>query len=80
VAPTTAHLERVIEQMRADGVRAILSVPYFAPEHAEFVARATGARIAAMAHQVGGRDGCDDYLSFVGSNVRAVTAALEAGK
>jgi ABC-type Zn uptake system ZnuABC Zn-binding protein ZnuA len=80
VAPTTSHLAQVIEQMKADGVRAILSAPYFAAEHAEFVARATGARIAAMAHQVGARDGCDDYLSFVGSNVRAVASALEAAK
>ena len=80
IAPTTAHLEHVIEQMRADGVRAILSVPYFAPQHAELVARATGAKIAAMAHQVGARPGCDDYLAFVDHNVRAVAAALRAGQ
>jgi ABC-type Zn uptake system ZnuABC Zn-binding protein ZnuA len=80
VAPTTAHLEQLIGQMQADKVRAILSSPYFAPQHAEFVARATGAHIAEMAHQVGSRDGCDDYVRFVDHNVRAVAAALKAAQ
>ena len=80
VAPTTAHLEHVVEQMRADRVLVVLSAPYFAPQHAEFVARATGARIAAMAHQVGGRPGCDDYIAFVDHNVREVAAALKSAQ
>lgn len=78
IAPTTAHLERLIARMREEKVRVILSAPYFAPQHAEFVARTTGARIAAMAHQVGGRPGTDDYLAFVGHDVDAVVAALQA--
>jgi zinc/manganese transport system substrate-binding protein len=80
VAPTTAHLERTVELMRSDHVQVVLSSPYFAPQHAEFIARATGARIAAMAHQVGGRPGCDDYIAFVDHNVREVAAALKAGQ
>lgn len=80
IAPTTAHLEQLIEQMRADHVGVVLSAPYFAPQHAEFVAKATGARIAAMAHQVGGRAGCDDYVAFVDHNVRAVLAALKSAQ
>ncbi|HEX5051347.1 MAG TPA: metal ABC transporter substrate-binding protein [Planctomycetota bacterium] len=77
IAPTTAHLEQLIKRMRTEQVRVILSAPYFAPQHAEFVARTTGAKIAAMAHQVGSREGCDDYLAFVGHDVAAVVAALK---
>lgn len=76
VAPTTAHLQSVVGAMKARSVRAILSVPYFAPQHAELVARATGANVAAMAHQPGARDGTDDYVAFVDHNVRAVVVAL----
>lgn len=78
IAPTSAHLEALIVSMRRDRVRAILSVAYFAPQHAEFVARATSARVAAMSHQVGSRDGCDDYLASIDHNVRVVAAALQA--
>lgn len=80
IAPTTSHLETLIQRMRADKVDTILSTPYFAPQHAAFVARATGAKIAAMAHQVGSRAGCDDYIGCVDHNVRAVAAALQAGQ
>ncbi|HLQ37946.1 MAG TPA: metal ABC transporter substrate-binding protein [Planctomycetota bacterium] len=79
ISPTTAHLELLIQRMRAENVRVILSVPYFAPQHAEFVARATGAQIAEMAHQVGSRPGCDDYIKFVDHNVHVLAGAL-AGK
>ncbi|MBL8732078.1 MAG: zinc ABC transporter substrate-binding protein [Planctomycetes bacterium] len=77
IAPTSAHLEALIVLMRRDHVPAILSVGYFAPQHAEFVHRATDARIAAMSHQVGSRDGCGDYLANVDHNVRVVAAALQ---
>ncbi len=76
VAPSTAHLEALIATMREQSVRAVLSAPYFAPQHAAFVARATGARIAEMAHQVDARPGTDDYVAFVDHNVRALAAAL----
>lgn len=76
IAPTTAHLQTVVAEMRQQKVRVILSVPYFAVQHAEFVAAATGARIAAMAHQPGGRGGDPDYVTSIDANVRAVATAL----
>lgn len=76
VLPTTKHLGGLIERMKKDGVKVILSSPYFDPRHAEFVAKATGARVAALAHQVGGRKGADDYLKFVSLNVDALARAL----
>jgi ABC-type Zn uptake system ZnuABC Zn-binding protein ZnuA len=79
VSPTTAHLTKLIDAMRSQNVRAILSVPYFAPQHAELVARSTGASVASMAHQVGARPGTDDYVAFVDHNVRSLVAALQAG-
>jgi ABC-type Zn uptake system ZnuABC Zn-binding protein ZnuA len=77
VAPTTAHLQGLVQAMKQKHVRAILSSPYFAPQHAELVARNTGASIAAMAHQVGARPGTDDYVAFVDYNVRCLCKALQ---
>ncbi|MBL9078747.1 MAG: zinc ABC transporter substrate-binding protein [Planctomycetes bacterium] len=77
IAPTTAHLQELIGRMQQAKATAILSVPYFAPQHAELVARATGARIAAMAHQPGAVPGTDDYVDWIDHNLRAVAAALD---
>ena len=76
IAPTSRHLRDVVATMRAHDVRAVLSAPYFDARHARFVAEATGARVAAMAHQTGARPGADDYLATVDANVRAVSTAL----
>jgi ABC-type Zn uptake system ZnuABC Zn-binding protein ZnuA len=75
IAPTTRHLQAVIERMRADGVSLVLATAYFSPRHAEFVAQQTGARVVELAHQVGSRPGADDYLATVDHNVRALVGA-----
>jgi len=75
IAPTTRHLQEVVERMRAEEVGLILATPYFSPRHAEFVARETGAHVVELAHQVGSRPGCDDYLATVDYNVRALLGA-----
>jgi ABC-type Zn uptake system ZnuABC Zn-binding protein ZnuA len=78
LSPTTKHLGEVVESVRQAKVKAILSVPYFDARHAEFVARHTGASIARMTHQAGGREGADGYLGMCDYNVRALNAALSA--
>lgn len=72
IAPTTRHLQQVIERARAEGVDVILANPYYDPRHARFVAEQTGARVAEMAHQPGARPGTDGYLEMVDHDVRAV--------
>lgn len=76
IAPTTKHLSEVIGLMKAQGVKAILSVPYFDSRHAEIVVKATNAKIAALAHQSGGRNGTGDYITFVDYNVKQLATAL----
>ena len=76
IAPTTRHLAEVVETMKQDHVGLILSSVYFDPRHASWVAERTGARIVALAHQVGAREGTADYLSTIDYNVRALEAAL----
>lgn len=76
IAPTTRHLAGLIDRTRAEKIRVILASPYFNPDHARFVSEKTGAAVVELAHQVGGRPGTDDYLSFVDHNVRRLAAAL----
>jgi ABC-type Zn uptake system ZnuABC Zn-binding protein ZnuA len=80
IPPTTAHLREVIELMKAQGVRAVLSSPYYDPRHAAFVAGATGAKVLDLAHQTGGRDGTDSWIDMIDYDVRTTAAALSAAK
>lgn len=76
VPPSTRHLAAVAARMKDEGIRAVLATPYFDRKAIELVARASGARIADMAHQAGVRPGTDDYTAWIGANVEAVAAAL----
>ena len=79
IAPTTGHLGEVVEAVKARQARVILASPYFDPRHARWVAERTGARVAAMAHQEGSREGADDYLATIDYNLRAVLDAASGG-
>lgn len=80
IPPTTAHLKEVIDRMKADGVKAVLASPYYDPRHAAFVAAATGAKVLDLAHQVGGRDGTDNYIAMIDYDVRTTAAALAGAR
>jgi zinc/manganese transport system substrate-binding protein len=80
VPPTTHQLEVLVGRMRDEHVGLILTSAYYDPRHARFVADATGARIVALANQVGARPGTDDYVAMVDYNVRQVVAAAGGGK
>jgi ABC-type Zn uptake system ZnuABC Zn-binding protein ZnuA len=77
VPPTTGHLTGLVKTMQGAGVKLILAAPYYDRKHAELVAGQTGAKVAAMAHQVGSRPGATDYLAMVDQNVKAVGEALK---
>ncbi|WP_337288962.1 metal ABC transporter substrate-binding protein [Candidatus Methylomirabilis sp.] len=77
IPPTTKHLGTLIDFMRAERVGAVLTVSYYDPRHARFISQQTGARIVHLAHQVGARDGADDYFTMIDYNVREMAAALE---
>lgn len=77
VPPTTKHLGTLVDHMRAERVGAVLTVSYYDPRHARFISQQTGARVVNLAHQVGARDGTDDYLAMIDYNVREMAAALE---
>jgi ABC-type Zn uptake system ZnuABC Zn-binding protein ZnuA len=78
IAPTTRHLGSVVEAVRAQQVRVILSSPYFDPRHARWVAERTRARVVPLAHQAGAREGTKSYLDTIDYNVRRLLEALEA--
>jgi zinc/manganese transport system substrate-binding protein len=65
VPPTQAHLASVISAATAAPARAIITVPYFDPRHATFVATATGLPVLRLPHQVGATDAATDWPAML---------------
>lgn len=76
IAPTTRHLAALVELMKKQHVRGILTTPYFDAQYARLVAERTGAVIIPLAHQVGALADAQDYLTTIERNVRALAAGL----
>lgn len=76
VSPSTSHLGSLVAQMRTEAIKIIIATPYFDAKALKFTADKSGARIVNLAHQVGARQGADDYLGVIDYNVQALTAAL----
>lgn len=74
VAPTAAHLAQLAASMREQGVRVVVREPFQAPEAAEHVAAATGARVVVLStHPADG-----DLVAHFESLLDALTEAAHA--
>ena len=78
VAPSPAHLARLISAGRKAGVRAILLEPYEPEDASRFVAQRLGVPLVRLAISVGSLAGTDDYLALFDHNVAALASALGA--
>jgi ABC-type Zn uptake system ZnuABC Zn-binding protein ZnuA len=76
ISPTTKHLQALVEMMKSQRVKAVLSSPYFEIRSAQFVSKNTGAKVVPLAHQVGSRPGTDSYIRMIDYNVRELAKAL----
>jgi zinc/manganese transport system substrate-binding protein len=78
IAPSPAHLARVIQAMRAANARVILVQPYQNRRTAETVARQTGAVVIDMPQQPGARPDTQSYFDMMDYLVATLANALGA--
>ena len=76
VPPTTKHLEKIIELIRAQDVKIVLASAYYDPRYAQFVGEKSGAKVLRMANQVDAVPGTASYVEMVSYNVAQVVGAL----
>ena len=77
IPPSPSHLARLMDRMRALGVKLILKEPYYENKNPDLVARETGAVVVELPNQP--QPG-QDYLAFMDSLIDRVTnAARGAG-
>jgi len=78
VAPSPAHLARVISEGRKAQVRAIVHEPYEPEDASRFVAGKLSVPMVRLAVSVGSIDGTSDYLALFDYNVATLAKALGA--
>jgi ABC-type Zn uptake system ZnuABC Zn-binding protein ZnuA len=77
IPPSPSQLAKVIRLMQSEGIRIIITSPYFKKDAAELVARKTDAIVVTLGTSVGATDGIDTYLDLFRYNVSALVAAFE---
>jgi ABC-type Zn uptake system ZnuABC Zn-binding protein ZnuA len=80
IAPSPAHLARVIGRMKAANARVILVQPFQNRRTAEAVARQTGAVVLDIPQQPGARANTSSYVDLLDYTVRTLATALRGAK
>lgn len=78
IAPSPAHLAKVISTMQATKARVILVQPYQNRKTAETVARQTGATVLDMPEQPGAIPNTSTYFEMMDHLVKTLATGLEA--
>jgi ABC-type Zn uptake system ZnuABC Zn-binding protein ZnuA len=78
VAPSPAHLARLISEGRKRQVRAILHEPYEPDDASRLLAQKLGVPFVLLATSVGSLPGTDDYFALFDYDVAALAKALGA--
>lgn len=78
IPPTAQHTVALIARMKAEGVKLVLTVPWYEERTPRAVAEAAGATVVPIALLPGGYDGTDGYFAWMDYNVEAIAKALEA--
>jgi zinc/manganese transport system substrate-binding protein len=76
VAPTASHLTEVIDAMKKDDVRVVIREPWQAPDAAQFVAEATGAKVLELPSHPEPQGGGQAILDNFESNLHQIADAL----
>ena len=77
IPPTPAHLNEVIQQMKADKIHVIIVEPYQNRKTAETVAHDTGAIVLSFAQYPGGAKGTEGgYIELIDYLVKSLATAL----
>ncbi len=78
VPPTVPHLTALMAKMKEADCRTILTIPYFDPRHARFMAHSTDATVVALVNLPEALPGTESYLDFTHHNAQRLYDALES--
>jgi len=65
IPPSAAHVESLIERMKADKPDGILTTGFYGKRESETIAQKTGVKVITLPADVGGAPGTGDWVSFM---------------
>jgi len=75
IAPSAAHLNRLIKHINDDNIKLLIMEPYYEQRSARFLQDKTGIRIATVPQSVGANPGINDYIQLFDGVVSALKQA-----
>lgn len=75
IPPNAAHLQQLIETIRAQKIGVLIMEPYYERRSAEYLARETGIKLAVLPQSVGAQPNISTYFDLFDAIVSAFKAA-----
>jgi len=77
IPPSPSHTLELINEIKAQGIKAILMEPYFDRKTPQSIAEKTGAKVVVLYPSVGGAPGLDDYFKLFDYDINELAKALK---
>jgi ABC-type Zn uptake system ZnuABC Zn-binding protein ZnuA len=77
IPPSPAHIETLINEIKAQNVRLILMEPYFDTKLPEKIGRDTGAKVLVFPPSVGALPEIKTYTDLFDYDIKVLTDALQ---
>jgi ABC-type Zn uptake system ZnuABC Zn-binding protein ZnuA len=77
IPPSPSHTLDLINEIKAQGIKAIIMEPYFDRKTPDFIGEKTGAKVVVLYPSVGGKAGLDDYFKLFDYDINELTKALK---
>jgi ABC-type Zn uptake system ZnuABC Zn-binding protein ZnuA len=77
IPPTPSQLVKVIDEVKANHIKVIISSPYFTTSSSDVVAKQTGVKVLTLATSVGAFDSIKNYFDLFDYNINQLIAALK---
>jgi zinc/manganese transport system substrate-binding protein len=77
IPPTPSQLAKVINEMKRENIKVIITSPYFTAESANLVARNVGGKVVTLATSVGADKSIGTYYELFDYNIAKMVEALK---
>jgi zinc/manganese transport system substrate-binding protein len=77
IPPSPSQLVKVINEIKSNSIKVIISSPYFTTSSSDVVAKQTGVKELTLATSVGGFDAIKNYFDLFDYDINQVTAVLK---